>query len=45
VNVISLKKIDHDLDKHTSVKDFASHAVLCQDIAEGCIKTIFYGRY
>jgi len=45
VNVISLKKIDPDLDKHTSVKDFKSHAVLCQDIAEGCIKTIFYGRY
>ena len=45
VNVISLKKIDPDLDKHTGVKDFASHAVLCQDIAEGCIKTIFYGRY
>jgi hypothetical protein len=45
VNVISLKKVDPDLDKHTSVKDFASHAVLCQDIAEGCIKTIFYGRY
>jgi hypothetical protein len=45
VNVISLKKIDPDLDKHTGVKDFKSHAVLCQDIAEGCIKTIFYGRY
>jgi hypothetical protein len=45
VNVISLKKIDPDLDKHTSVKDFKSHAVLCQDLAEGCIKTIFYGRY
>jgi len=45
VNVISLKKLDPDLDKHTSVKDFTSHAVLCQDIAEGCIKTIFYGRY
>ena len=45
VNIISLKKIDPDLDKHTSVRDFASHAVLCQDIATGCIKTIFYGRY
>src|SRR5580700_5688545 len=45
VNVISLKKIDPDLDKPTSVKDFASHAVLCADIATGCIKTIFYGRY
>jgi hypothetical protein len=45
VNIISLKKIDPDLDKHTSVMDFASHAVLCRDIATGCIKTIFYGRY
>ena len=45
VNVISLKKIDPGLDKPTSVKDFASHAVLCADIATGCIKTIFYGRY
>ena len=45
VNIISLKKIDPDLDKHTSVKDSASHAVLCRDIAKGCIKTIFYGRY
>ena len=45
VNVISLKKIDPGLDKHTSVKDFTSHAVLCADIATGCIKTIFYGRY
>jgi len=45
VNVISLEKLDPDLDKHTSVKDFTSHAVLCQDIAEGCVKTIFYGRY
>jgi hypothetical protein len=45
VNVISLKKLDPDLDKHTSVKDFTSHAVLCRDIAKGCVKTIFYGRY
>jgi hypothetical protein len=45
VNVISLKKIDSGLDKQTSVKDFTSHAVLCRDIATGCIKTIFYGRY
>jgi hypothetical protein len=45
VNVISLKKLDPNLDKHASVKDFASHAVLCRDIAKGCIKTIFYGRY
>ena len=42
---ISLKTIDPDLDKPTSVKDADNHAVLCQDIAKGCIKTIFYGRY
>jgi hypothetical protein len=45
VNIISLKKIDPDLDKPTSVKDADNHAVLCADIAKGCIKTIFYGRY
>ena len=45
VNVISLKKIDPDLDKHTKVTDFQSHAVLCDDIAQGCVKTIFYGLY
>jgi ABC-type microcin C transport system permease subunit YejB len=45
VNIISLKTIDPDLDKPTSVKDADNHAVLCADIATGCIKTIFYGRY
>jgi len=45
VNVISLKNIDPDLDKHTKVVDAQSRAVLCADIAEGCVKTIFYGRY
>jgi hypothetical protein len=45
VNIISLKTIDPGLDKPTSVKDADSHAVLCADIATGCIKTIFYGRY
>jgi hypothetical protein len=45
VNIISLKAIDPDLDKPTSVKDADNHAVLCADIATGCIKTIFYGRY
>ena len=45
VNVISLKKIDPDLDKHTKVIDAQSHAALCDDIAKGCIKTIFYGQY
>jgi hypothetical protein len=45
VNVISLKNIDPNLDKHTSVKEFQTNAVLCNDIGSGCIKTIFYGRY
>jgi hypothetical protein len=45
VNIISLKTIDPNLDKPTSVKDADNHAVLCADIATGCIKTIFYGRY
>jgi hypothetical protein len=45
VNIISLKTIDPDLDKSTSVKDADNHVVLCGDIATGCIKTIFYGRY
>ncbi len=45
VNIISLKTIDPHLDKTTSVKDADSHAMLCADIATGCIKTIFYGRY
>jgi hypothetical protein len=45
VNIISLKTIDPGLDKPTSVKDADNHAALCADIATGCIKTIFYGRY
>jgi hypothetical protein len=45
VNIISLKTLDPGLDKPTSVKDADNHAVLCADIATGCIKTIFYGRY
>jgi hypothetical protein len=45
VNIIALKTVDPDLDKPTSVKDADSHAVLCTDIATGCVKTIFYGRY
>jgi hypothetical protein len=45
VNVISLKKLDPELDKHMSVKDFHSRATLCEDIASGCSKGIFYGRY
>ncbi len=45
VNVISLKTLDPNLDQHTKVRDAQSHAVLCDDIAQGCIKTIFYGQY
>jgi hypothetical protein len=45
VNIISLKTIDPGLDKHTKVIDAQSHAVLCTDLAEGCVKTIFYGSY
>jgi hypothetical protein len=45
VNIISLKTIDPDLDKPTSVRDADNQATLCNDIATGCIKTIFYGRY
>jgi opacity protein-like surface antigen len=45
VNVVSLKKIDPDLDQPTKVQDAQSHAVLCDDIAKGCVKTIFYGQY
>ena len=45
VNVISLKSLDPNLDKHTSVKDFQDRSVLCRDIGTGCIKQIFYGRY
>jgi len=45
VNVISLKKLDPGLDKHTKVQDFESHSVLCNDIGNGCSKGIFYGRY
>jgi hypothetical protein len=45
VNVISLKKLDPDLDKHTKVQDVQSHAVLCKDIAVGCSRGIFYGQW
>jgi hypothetical protein len=45
VNIISLKTLDPDLDRHTRVRDFRTRAVLCDDIAKGCIKEIFYGSY
>ena len=45
VNVISLKKIDPELKTPTRVEDSGSHAVLCKDIATGCVPQIFYGSY
>jgi|SRR5579859_1544360 len=45
VNVVSLKSIDPDLDKHTRVTGGRNGAVLCEDIATGCVKQIFYGRW
>lgn len=45
VNVVSLKSIDPDLDKHTRVTDGRTGAVLCEDIAAGCVKQVFYGRW
>jgi hypothetical protein len=45
VNVISIKKIDPELKTPTRVEDSGSHAVLCKDIATGCVPQIFYGSY
>jgi hypothetical protein len=45
VNVISLKKIDPELKTPTRVEDSVSHAILCKDIATGCVPQIFYGSY
>jgi hypothetical protein len=45
VNVISLKGLDPDLEKHTRVKVFHSDSVLCRDIGAACIGTVFYGRW
>jgi hypothetical protein len=45
VNVISLKHLDPDLEKHTQVRIFRSNSLLCQDIGTVCIDTIFYGRW
>jgi hypothetical protein len=44
VNVISLKAIDKDLEKHVKVKIFESDNVLCSDLAKGCSDGIFYER-
>lgn len=45
VNVVSLKAIDPDLDKHTRVIESRNGKVLCEDIAAGCVKQIFHGRW
>jgi hypothetical protein len=44
VNVISLKALDPDLDKHIKVQLFENPKVLCPDIATGCDQRIFYSR-
>jgi hypothetical protein len=44
VNVISLRNLDADLNKHTSVKVFQSERILCADIAVACDDGIFYER-
>jgi hypothetical protein len=44
VNVISLKKIDANLEKHLKVKIFEGKTVLCQDLGAGCEPQIFYDR-
>jgi hypothetical protein len=45
VNVVSLKRIDPELDKHARIIDSQTGAVLCKDIAVGCVKQIFYGQW
>jgi hypothetical protein len=44
VNVISLKAIDADLEKHLKVKIFGGTKVLCRDLGTGCEPQIFYDR-
>jgi hypothetical protein len=44
VNVISLKTLDPDLDKHIKVQLFEGAKVLCSDIATECDQHIFYDR-
>jgi hypothetical protein len=45
VNVISLRKLDANLDKRISVRMFQSGRILCADIGVGCIDSILYDRY
>jgi hypothetical protein len=44
VNVISLKTIDADLEKHLKVKIFEGTKVLCRDLGAECDAGIFYER-
>ena len=44
VNVISLKALDANLEKHVKVRSFEGDKVLCGDIGAGCIAEIFYER-
>jgi hypothetical protein len=44
VNVISLKALDPDLEKHLKVKIIGSKKVLCRDLGAGCEPGIFYDR-
>ena len=44
VNVISLKTIDPDLDKHVKVRAIEGDKVLCEDIGKGCVREVFYER-
>jgi hypothetical protein len=45
LNVISLKALDPELDKHLRVKMFEGDKVLCRDLGSGCEDGIFYDRY
>jgi len=44
VNVISLKALDPELNKHLRVKLQDRDEILCRDLAEGCVDRIYYDR-
>jgi hypothetical protein len=44
VNVISLKPLDPDLNRHLKVKLFGGGKALCDDLAVDCVPEIFYER-
>jgi len=44
VNVLSLKRLDADLEKRIKVRVQGTRMLLCRDIAKGCVRTIFYER-